>query len=131
LNHNKISVPKNSGEKITLYSKIIRDADKIDILRILSEHYKMVDLSSEGTGIDLSNVENIIMELHYYFEINKRTISIILEKLEKEGFYYIIYPNTLGYLVDSPLFLFTLIASRNKEKIIKLMEKRNIFSKAL
>ena len=37
--HNKIAIPKNEGEDVILLSKIIRDADKIDILAMAIQEY--------------------------------------------------------------------------------------------
>ena len=34
LNHNKYELPSNLNDKVCLFSKIIRDADKIDIIRV-------------------------------------------------------------------------------------------------
>jgi hypothetical protein len=40
--HNLLEIPEcsNSSEKLLFYSKLIRDADKLDILKIMSETYK-------------------------------------------------------------------------------------------
>lgn len=37
--HNKIAIPKNESDEVTLLSKIIRDADKIDILDMAIREY--------------------------------------------------------------------------------------------
>ena len=36
--HNKLSIPKNLEEKTKMYTKILRDADKVDIFRVLTEY---------------------------------------------------------------------------------------------
>ncbi len=41
-NHNKYEIDKNVKDKSLLFSKMIRDADKIDIYRVLSLEYKQV-----------------------------------------------------------------------------------------
>ena len=36
--HNKLSIPENMEEKTAMYAKILRDADKVDIFRVLTEY---------------------------------------------------------------------------------------------
>uniref|UniRef100_UPI0032171FEB HD domain-containing protein n=1 Tax=uncultured Draconibacterium sp. TaxID=1573823 RepID=UPI0032171FEB len=38
-NHNKRSMPKGVSEREVLFAKLIRDADKLDILKVLTEYY--------------------------------------------------------------------------------------------
>jgi hypothetical protein len=38
--HNAFSVPKREKEDITLFIKLIRDADKLDIWRVFLEHFE-------------------------------------------------------------------------------------------
>jgi hypothetical protein len=40
LNHNKISIEDEKDEKVLFFSKLIRDADKLDIFRLIIEYYK-------------------------------------------------------------------------------------------
>ncbi len=37
--HNKLEIPKKLTERELLHAKLLRDADKLDILRVLSEYY--------------------------------------------------------------------------------------------
>jgi hypothetical protein len=39
LNHNKRELPKNLSKEELLFSQLIRDADKLDILKVLSDYY--------------------------------------------------------------------------------------------
>ncbi|MBE9468886.1 MAG: HD domain-containing protein [Bacteroidetes bacterium] len=39
LYHNKLDLPKNESEKCLLFTKLIRDADKSDIFRVVTEYY--------------------------------------------------------------------------------------------
>ena len=39
LYHNKLELPKNESEKCLLFTKLIRDADKSDIFRVVTEYY--------------------------------------------------------------------------------------------
>lgn len=36
--HNKLSIPENMEENTAMYTKILRDADKVDIFRVLTEY---------------------------------------------------------------------------------------------
>ena len=51
--HNVLEIPNDLPEKSELFAKIIRDADKIDIWRILAEHYNK-DESKKNRNIELS-----------------------------------------------------------------------------
>jgi HD superfamily phosphodiesterase len=51
--HNMLEIPSNINGKSLLISKIIRDADKIDILRILGEHYSQTS-KEKNRDIDFS-----------------------------------------------------------------------------
>jgi putative nucleotidyltransferase with HDIG domain len=37
--HNKFEIPKRLGEKELLFAKLLRDADKLDILKVLTDYY--------------------------------------------------------------------------------------------
>ena len=39
LYHNKLDLPKNESERCLLFTKLIRDADKSDIFRVVTEYY--------------------------------------------------------------------------------------------
>jgi hypothetical protein len=41
--HNKYKIPVTEKAEVTLFSKLIRDADKLDILRIVTEHFETRD----------------------------------------------------------------------------------------
>lgn len=51
--HNKYEIPTTLPEKSQLFAKIVRDADKIDILRFLSQHYTL-DVSERNPTIELN-----------------------------------------------------------------------------
>jgi len=38
-NHNRVSVPRTEGKKILFYSRLLRDADKLDIWRLVTDYY--------------------------------------------------------------------------------------------
>ncbi|MHA1646868.1 MAG: HD domain-containing protein [Promethearchaeota archaeon] len=40
-NHNRASLAKNESERVLFFSKLIRDADKIDIFKVVTDYYAM------------------------------------------------------------------------------------------
>lgn len=84
LYHNKYSVPEDFDEKESLFAKLIRDADKIDILYMRSTQELKIDID-----------ENIINDDIYNTLINKETINIksIKTKTDRLGI-------TLGFIFD-------------------------------
>ncbi len=46
--HNKIHIPQQDGEK-TVFARIVRDADKLDIMQVLIDSFE-----SEGSGLNLT-----------------------------------------------------------------------------
>ena len=78
--HNKLMVPSASAEKM-LFAKIIRDADKLDIFRllppILGEHdYSplLVELLSKGRSLPYSEVKTMadkrLIRLGWFYDLN-------------------------------------------------------------
>ena len=49
LNHNKFQIDKKLSEKELLYAKILRDADKLDILKVLTDYYSINNKSPNHT----------------------------------------------------------------------------------
>ena len=61
LNHNKKSLPKSMNERERLFCQIVRDADKLDILRILAEHYNSPkDRQNRSIEIDLDSSDTTV-----------------------------------------------------------------------
>jgi hypothetical protein len=106
--HNKLFIPKTENEKTILHSKIIRDADKIDILDIAIKEYQkkpgdrnekftleleekpqttksIVKAVINGKLPDKKNLKTVndfkLMQLAYVYDMNfKKTFSIINQK---------------------------------------------------
>jgi len=51
-NHNSYSLPENLNERVKKFCRIIRDADKIDIYRVMVEDQFIMDMNSEGKPSD-------------------------------------------------------------------------------
>ena len=42
LNHNRLRIPEGETESVAFFSKLLRDADKIDIYRVVTDYYGSV-----------------------------------------------------------------------------------------
>lgn len=51
-NHNKAEIPESETEEIEFFSQLIRDADKLDIWRLITEYY-MVKEQNENKSLEL------------------------------------------------------------------------------
>ncbi len=108
LYHNKLELPKNETEKCLLFTKLIRDADKSDIFRVVTEYYSRsnpeknpaIELNlpdspeiSEKVLNDLmsekiAKIENLktlndfkLLQIGWVFDINFiRTLQIVANK---------------------------------------------------
>lgn len=74
--HNKLSIPNNFDERTALFCKIIRDADKIDIYRVMTEEYENLfyDKVSEYVLNEFNNNESI-----NYKYVKNKTDSLMVK----------------------------------------------------
>lgn len=99
--HNKISLPNDLDEKTSLFCKIIRDADKIDILRVRTVEYenlfldkvspKVLEEFNNQTSVNYKNVNNksdaLIVIFAFFYDINfKESFEILKETNIFENF---------------------------------------------
>lgn len=56
--HNRVSLPESDDQKFILLLKLLRDADKIDILHVVTEHYAGFN-SNEAINMGLPNTAEI------------------------------------------------------------------------
>ncbi len=104
--HNKKTFPSSLGEKETLFTKLVRDADKIDIYKVVTEHYHSKD-NNKSIVLDLPDNDNInplaftsiknqqlvdkhelitvndfkLLQLSWIFDINfNKSLAIIVER---------------------------------------------------
>ena len=103
LNHNLPNVPENIPENVDFYSRLLRDADKIDIWRValeinifhtirnekLPDHYdvpeKLFDLFRQHSIITIDQLssfyDSILFRVSWIYDINfPRTFEIIRER---------------------------------------------------
>jgi hypothetical protein len=58
-NHNKLEVPADESGDVRLYSRIVRDADKLDIWRVVSTHYCSKEGIGSGVNQDLPDTPGV------------------------------------------------------------------------
>lgn len=93
--HNKYEIPEFQDERVMLFTKMIRDMDKVDIYRVMSvyynEKYGFDEVSKEvlssfesGKCVELkyvkTNSDNVIKTLAFMYDINFNESFKILEK---------------------------------------------------
>lgn len=77
--HNKYKLDTSLPEKSQLFAQIIRDADKIDILRLLSQHY-CLSKEERNNAIELNLPEGDAVSSYIMKDINA-TIPVFVETL--------------------------------------------------
>lgn len=115
LHHNKLEIPKNIGPREMLHARLLRDADKLDILRVLTDYYagknkspnhmltwelpKSAQISAgvvkeilSGKLVSKKEVKNEadvkVMQLSWIYDINfKTTVGMILRNRYLERIY--------------------------------------------
>ncbi len=64
LNHSRAEIIPDSNSKVILFSKLIRDADKLDIWRLITEYYMVKEQQENKTlELDLPDTEEISDEV--------------------------------------------------------------------
>ena len=73
--HNRPSLPDGETDTCLFYAKMLRDADKLDIWRVLTRHYRGSDgSSSSAIELDLPNTPEISDKV-YESVMNKRIVD--------------------------------------------------------
>jgi putative nucleotidyltransferase with HDIG domain len=113
--HNKFEIPKNLTEKEIMYSRLLRDADKLDILHVITDYYsnqnkqpnhtltwelpkgkvvskKVVKQVLAGKMVPKSDIESEIdvkiMQLSWIYDLNFRpSIEFVLKNRFLEKIY--------------------------------------------
>jgi putative nucleotidyltransferase with HDIG domain len=66
LNHSRAEIVPDTNEKVIFFSKLIRDADKLDIWRLITEYYMVKEQHENKTiELDLPDTEEISDEVLY------------------------------------------------------------------
>ena len=75
-NHNKKSLPVDEKERCLFFTKLLRDADKLDILKVVTSYYLEKNRKKNGMVIlNLPDTPGISREV-YDALINKKTVDI-------------------------------------------------------
>lgn len=64
LNHNRLHIPEGETESVVFFSKLLRDADKIDIYRVVTDYYR--DPSADRSAaieLDLPDIPDVSDEI--------------------------------------------------------------------
>jgi putative nucleotidyltransferase with HDIG domain len=79
--HNYPILPEICDESIALHSKILRDADKCDIFRVVTEYYEAHSSENKTIGLDLPHNDKISQEIVAQFMAEKIIYSKELSNL--------------------------------------------------
>ncbi len=64
LNHNRLRIPEGETESVAFFSKLLRDADKIDIYRVVTDYYRDPSASrSAAIELDLPDTPDVSAEI--------------------------------------------------------------------
>lgn len=73
--HNQLRVPDNLDRNTTLHCRLLRDADKVDILRVMIEHFQMEE-SQRNPVVTLGlGTEELVREEVYRLVFERRAMS--------------------------------------------------------
>jgi len=128
-NHNALMLPDIDDEKALTFAKLIRDADKLDILGILSDYYKSpkhfehlkVGESSGVKGISGNILESVMNFRHIKFSDIKTSDDMKLLRLS--WIYDINYKITLMKVMERGYLDVIFEALPNTDEIIKVKER--------
>lgn len=129
--HNKLSVLPTYTDEEKLYSKIIRDADKIDILYILSNQAKEIEIDEEIVSDEVigcflnkklvdkkyikTELDNLIANMAYVYDINFDFSLNILKQRD----YVNIAIDSLSLKEENSIIIFSKLKDQINEDIIK------------
>jgi len=71
--HNKLSLPENDSEELVFYCKLLRDADKLDIFKVVTDYYAIRHLGrNETLELDLPETGDVSRAV--YESVKKRQV---------------------------------------------------------
>ena len=71
--HNRAAIPLDETNTCLFYAKLIRDADKVDILKVVTDYYREPD-GNEAIGLNLPDTDGFSDEI-YQGLINKQIVE--------------------------------------------------------
>jgi len=123
--HNRPSLPTNETDECIFFSKLLRDADKLDIYRVVTEYYidKQNGIQSKGIEMGLSDTlevsDNVVESLLNSKFVNSRDIKNLNDfKLLQIGWVFDINFATTFNNIKSRHYLEIIRATLPKTEII-------------
>lgn len=119
--HNRLRIPENLDPETLLHCQLIRDADKVDILRVMSEHFQMAEslrnpvitlglgpdnlvreevysMLLDGQIMNYTKLKTInefkVLQMSWVFDINFRPTFEILKERDNIGLLAASLPDT-------------------------------------
>ncbi len=102
-NHNRLAIPEGESETNRFFSSLVRDADKLDIWRVVCEHYRS---GNDGNGVSLGLPDTPGVSLTVYNDLMEHKMVLMSHlrnvndfKLLQIGWVYdVTFPKTLELL---------------------------------
>jgi hypothetical protein len=105
--HNKYQIPVTEKAEVTLFSKLIRDADKLDILRIVTEHFETRDQHPNqaldfGQTDELGLTEEVVADILQGNMVRIAALKTLgdMRLMYSSWIFDINYPITLAYVKE-------------------------------
>lgn len=74
--HNRASLPRNESERTLFFSKLLRDADKLDIWRVVTDYYRIPN-GAKNSAIELDLADSPGFSEAVYLDLmNQRIVAI-------------------------------------------------------
>ncbi|TKG94107.1 HD domain-containing protein [Puteibacter caeruleilacunae] len=109
INHSARKIPAKCNDKVLLYSKIIRDADKLDIYKVMIDHYK----SNQGRAIT-----PVTLDLPISNTISDKVFKAAMSKQQVDK-------NSLQSLSDFKVLQMAWIYDMNFKQSFKIVNENN------
>ena len=132
--HNKFKIPEKLNGKELLHAKILRDADKLDILKILSDYYSQRNVQPnhtltwelpEGNSVS-NNVERDVLDGKVV--LKKEVVSEIdLKIMQLSWIYDLNFKCTIEYAIRQRFFEKIYNSLPKHDKIIDIYRKIKVF----
>lgn len=137
LYHNKLDLPKNETEKCLLFTKLIRDADKSDIFRVVTEYYeRSTTEKNSAIELDLPDSdevsEKVLNDLMHGRMAKLEDLKVLNDfKLLQIGWVFDInFMHTLKIIDDNKYLEIIFSYLPSNKRIEKLHNKINVFINA-
>lgn len=114
-NHNKYRIPDSEKAEVVLFSKLIRDADKLDILGIVADHFESRD-QHPNRALDFGLADELRLTQDPVFDILQETM-VKIDGLRTLGDMRLLY---LSWIFDIN-FPVTLVAIKERGYLERLL----------